>query len=284
MNLSTINTFQQFMLFSLILLGSAIFVSAFVVHVRKKAFERRFDYIAELRRRKAEQVKKGHHPSLVRRLSRSLTRFDARPIIPGTLIHEPKSSENSEQVRDDPSAKDATPSQSNDVTENRASTNEKEVQQPSSTSEQDSGVVEDDAKKEQAFQTDLAAGHDANQETQISNPPLSQSMTVTYRSDDGDEIQIARTPTVREGSGPPDHIAFGPDTFFHRPRIEPSPARHNHHRFISLQGVGAHPHATIRRRQETGLSLAPSENPSERALADSSARTSRLYRPRHHLS
>ncbi|KAB2580761.1 Low-affinity potassium transport protein [Lasiodiplodia theobromae] len=38
-NLSDLNTFQQVMLFLLIMAGSAIFVSAFVVHVRKKAFE-----------------------------------------------------------------------------------------------------------------------------------------------------------------------------------------------------------------------------------------------------
>lgn len=41
-NLSTLNTWQQVMLFFLIMMGSAIFVSAFVVHVRRKAFEVRF--------------------------------------------------------------------------------------------------------------------------------------------------------------------------------------------------------------------------------------------------
>ena len=41
-NLSELNTFQQFLLFALILIGSAIFVSVAVVHVRKTAFERRF--------------------------------------------------------------------------------------------------------------------------------------------------------------------------------------------------------------------------------------------------
>lgn len=41
-NLSELNTFQQFILFAQTLLGSAILVSIGVVHVRKKAFERRF--------------------------------------------------------------------------------------------------------------------------------------------------------------------------------------------------------------------------------------------------
>lgn len=51
-NLSQINTFQQFLLFLLTMLGSAIFVSIAVVHIRKKAFARRFQSIAENARRK----------------------------------------------------------------------------------------------------------------------------------------------------------------------------------------------------------------------------------------
>ncbi|KAF2091272.1 TrkH-domain-containing protein, partial [Saccharata proteae CBS 121410] len=46
-NLSQLNTFQQSMLFVLIMLGSAIFVSAFVVHVRRRAFEAKFNKVAE---------------------------------------------------------------------------------------------------------------------------------------------------------------------------------------------------------------------------------------------
>ncbi|TID26426.1 TrkH-domain-containing protein [Venturia nashicola] len=41
-NLSTLNSFQQVLLFLLIIVGSAIFVSSFVVAVRKKAFDERF--------------------------------------------------------------------------------------------------------------------------------------------------------------------------------------------------------------------------------------------------
>ncbi len=51
-NLSQINTFQQFLLFLLTMLGSAIFVSIAVVHIRKKAFGRKFKSIAENERRK----------------------------------------------------------------------------------------------------------------------------------------------------------------------------------------------------------------------------------------
>ena len=46
-NLSTLNTFQQFILFALLILGSAILVSIVVVHTRRKAFETRFKSIVE---------------------------------------------------------------------------------------------------------------------------------------------------------------------------------------------------------------------------------------------
>ena len=46
-NMSELNTFQQFLLFLLIMLGSVVFVSAFVVHVRRKAFEKKFEFIEE---------------------------------------------------------------------------------------------------------------------------------------------------------------------------------------------------------------------------------------------
>ncbi|KAK6399365.1 hypothetical protein LTR81_025241 [Elasticomyces elasticus] len=50
-NLSELNTFQQFMLFTLIMLGSAIWVSGFVVLIRKQAFEKRFKVVVEERKR-----------------------------------------------------------------------------------------------------------------------------------------------------------------------------------------------------------------------------------------
>ncbi|MCJ1434493.1 hypothetical protein MMC27_003862 [Xylographa pallens] len=49
-NLSQLNTFQQVLLLLLIMLGSAILVSSAVVHVRRKAFERRFKHVIEVER------------------------------------------------------------------------------------------------------------------------------------------------------------------------------------------------------------------------------------------
>ena len=56
-NLSSLNTFQQFLLFLLIMLGSAIFVSAFVVHVRRRAFEKKFEIVTERQKSARGRVK-----------------------------------------------------------------------------------------------------------------------------------------------------------------------------------------------------------------------------------
>ena len=63
-NLSIINTFQQILLFILIMMGSAIFVSVFVVHLRKRAFEKKFRIV----------VGKERHKDWTRRRTTSLHR------------------------------------------------------------------------------------------------------------------------------------------------------------------------------------------------------------------
>jgi hypothetical protein len=93
-NLSTVNTAQQIILFCLIIFGSAIFVSVLVVHVRKNAFEHRFTHIAELRRKKAER----RGPSMRSRLSsfsRTNTRdiTDPRGIVPAQAVSKDEPSE-----------------------------------------------------------------------------------------------------------------------------------------------------------------------------------------------
>jgi Trk-type K+ transport system membrane component len=69
-NLSTLNTVQQFILFFLIIIGSAIFVSSFVVHVRKNAFEHRVKDLVELRKKQRQSMR--------RRFSRSRSRLGSR--------------------------------------------------------------------------------------------------------------------------------------------------------------------------------------------------------------
>lgn len=80
-NLSQMNTFQQFILFLLILLGSAIWVSIAVVHVRRKAFERRFKSIVE------EERERRRNRSMTRpRLSLQGSRSRSRPDVDGAVI------------------------------------------------------------------------------------------------------------------------------------------------------------------------------------------------------
>lgn len=64
-NLSTLNVWQQIILFFLLMMGSAIFVSIAVVHVRVKAFERRFAGIV----REQKERSRSRGPSRSRRLS-----------------------------------------------------------------------------------------------------------------------------------------------------------------------------------------------------------------------
>lgn len=54
-NLSSLNTFQQCVLALLIICGNQISISAVVVWVRKRAFEKRFEQAAELERQQAER-------------------------------------------------------------------------------------------------------------------------------------------------------------------------------------------------------------------------------------
>ncbi|EXJ55136.1 hypothetical protein A1O7_08061 [Cladophialophora yegresii CBS 114405] len=51
-NLSELNTWQQILLFLLIILGSAIFVSSSILHIRKRAFENKFAELVEQRRKR----------------------------------------------------------------------------------------------------------------------------------------------------------------------------------------------------------------------------------------
>jgi hypothetical protein len=98
-NLSTLNTFQQALLFILIVIGSTIFVSAFVVHVRRKAFDNRFR--TELER---EARYRGRSPWFP--MSRSLSRRSAsrlgEGVSPKTVEPEPRFDGQVEEHRHNP--------------------------------------------------------------------------------------------------------------------------------------------------------------------------------------
>ena len=80
-NLSQLNTFQQFILFLLILLGSAIWVSIAVVYFRRKFFERRFKSIVE-----EERQRRRNRSTSRRRLSLPGSRSWSRPEVDGVVV------------------------------------------------------------------------------------------------------------------------------------------------------------------------------------------------------
>ena len=85
-NLSQLNTFQQVVLFLLIFIGSAIFVSAFVVFVRRRAFDERFKLLARRgrwRHRKNSANLDGAPPTPSYQLTRILTHKSEPAEIPG---------------------------------------------------------------------------------------------------------------------------------------------------------------------------------------------------------
>ncbi|KAI7685792.1 hypothetical protein KC322_g12945, partial [Hortaea werneckii] len=93
-NLSELNTFQQFLLFILIMLGSAIWVSSFVVLVRKHAFEKKFEDLVARARAKSDRSRSRS------RIRRVLTRRTSET--PGNddennEMHERQGSDDSEE-------------------------------------------------------------------------------------------------------------------------------------------------------------------------------------------
>ena len=86
---SSRNTFQQFILFLLIMMGSAIFVSSAIIHIRKRAFEKKLEELAARKRR----IRPGRALTFSlprRRGSNSNTRTDAiaSGAVRGTAIKE----------------------------------------------------------------------------------------------------------------------------------------------------------------------------------------------------
>lgn len=78
-NLSELNTWQQIMLFALIFIGSAIFVSNFVLQVRRRAFERKFISVIESRARKQRRTSLRGSTFSMSRLSISRSRENNNP-------------------------------------------------------------------------------------------------------------------------------------------------------------------------------------------------------------
>ena len=86
-NLSQMNTWQQVILFFLIMLGSTIFVSIAVVQIRQKAFERRFKAIVEEQRRlKRARSNSKRTMTFPLSLSRKRTTSHTGPDVDGVVV------------------------------------------------------------------------------------------------------------------------------------------------------------------------------------------------------
>jgi hypothetical protein len=227
-NLSTLNTWQQIMLFFLIMLGSSIWVSAFVVHVRRKAFETRF-------REEIERERRRRGGSSWFPLSRTWSWTPSK--IPGTQdgldpelpTSEPQPTTIDQRLEDSLPENKLGPSPSADNIQN---------EKPGKS---------------------LRANSNADE----SISPLSDVSNVRVEADgdqqltsDGNFGSSGSQPETDQETNRSDHITFHPDTRFRR-RVasgqEASGTGTISHRLLSLQGVGARPNASTRR-----LTLQPS--------------------------
>ncbi|KAL9115959.1 MAG: hypothetical protein Q9227_000327 [Pyrenula ochraceoflavens] len=106
-NLSELNTFQQFILFVLIMLGSAILVSIVVLQVRQRAFEHKLsDLIEDRRRKKADRLRLGRTKSFLsfskRKTLSTATQSDNNGVVRGRKI----TPENEPQEQDEAAKED----------------------------------------------------------------------------------------------------------------------------------------------------------------------------------
>jgi len=236
-NLSTLNTVQQIMLFILIIIGSAIFVSGFVIHVRKRCFERKFESIV---RKAREDAARGRGLSLSRTLSRTFSRSQARAIPEdGTLTEHDGFHEDKQEPDSQPQS--GIGDSFEGTTQENQNINDHEACDPSSS---------------------LSAGKQAPNHSaaddELSQPPgnelnISRTRSTGNRNDIStfdhqgpDENHLHRLNTAIGDRGASDHITFGPDVYFRR-YSDTDPT--NKHRLLAMQGVGAHPSASIKRRR-----------------------------------
>lgn len=101
-NFSTVNTFQQILIMFLIMFGSAIFVSAFVVQLRKRAFEKKFQIVIEKERNRDGSRRRTF--SLHRTSEHELGLFRRRSVI--SSHHASERSPQSSSMKPDPSSSD----------------------------------------------------------------------------------------------------------------------------------------------------------------------------------
>ncbi|KAF2813151.1 TrkH-domain-containing protein [Mytilinidion resinicola] len=260
-NLSTLNTFQQIELFFLIMLGSAIFVSAFVVHVRKRAFEHKFAAVVEKDRQRRERAKSSGHSmsrSLVRRLSMSFSRSDNRLGVPGKSI---RASENHDSITQEKAPGALDNSSTLDMGSNLQA--EKDGLSPQAQ-DQSSATQNGLTRRSSAVQTLPGSVQSAAETFRMPTTASDSGSPLDHNSSSNPTEAFRRQSRVNSPStfedaitddASPDHISFGPDTLFRTFPADSGTLRH--HRILSMQGVGAHSDASIKLRTNSQTNVHP---------------------------
>ncbi|KAF2668432.1 TrkH-domain-containing protein [Microthyrium microscopicum] len=209
-NLSTLNTWQQIILFLLIMMGSSIFVSISVVHVRRKAFEERFLTEVQKRKRMGTRIRR----TFSRARSASISRGPTHANKDEDRIEETSSETNGDQG----------PSEMN----NHLAISDSSSPNPAIDYTQTQKPLSSHGTKEA---TSLPRDDPA-----VSSPPVSQFAGPVAMSR-GAVINDALSTTPVS-----DHIAFSDDTRFRDTRSHKSV----HRRLFDMSGVGAQPHRGFR--------------------------------------
>lgn len=219
-NLSTLNTWQQIMLFLLIMLGSAIWVSSFVVHVRRKAFETRFREVIDRERRIRGRA--SWFP-----LTKTITRGSS--VFPWSGPKIRSSPELADLEQAPPTTIDQRladpPRQNGNESLNAAPNGDPEK------SESHQRAASEDHQMISPLDEISAAGQSVNGSPTTPN--------------DSNLEKVQSHPDAEQGTPRPDRITFASNTRFQRRGAEDGSGDHAMHRMLNFQGVGARP-ASIR--------------------------------------
>lgn len=221
-NLSTLNTFQQVVLFFLTIVGSSIFVSAFVVLVRLRSFNQKFASVLD--EEQANRSRSRARTSRLRRHSSSRESNDAEDATPG-MARSPRATRgglgSTGNVQEDQAA-GLSSSSANVIT---------------SSFEETPYAPNEDGENEPA----------AEVVSQVSSSPADHRTNLSHVSPSAD---TAGADAARE-----DRIKFHPDTVFQSHYPESPRGRRPHRRIASMAGVGARPDSTIRSHSASRSSI-----------------------------
>ena len=214
-NLSTLNTFQEVVLFLMIMLGSTVLVSSAVVVIRKRAFEKRFAKIVEEQRQRRARSGTGGL-SFVRSFTRRRTTVTAKddaqvePPVDGVVVR-------GRPIR----------SKSIDRQIVSPSYNPGDHPRPEQVPEGDSG------------ESPAHGDHSLKEITEAES---------SAEASNG-EIQEPRLRLRGGGDGEEEHGPMSPRQFTIRFTEDTAPAKRRHSRVFSMSGVGARPDFSSHPRQ-----------------------------------